>query len=208
MLKFLWALMVKQEICWNVVWLPAEGQQEQEPKWDLVHERKHQLKKYWRYYEQFSEAKHPEYRSWVDNEVFDLMDMRKVEPWNYVTGRWVLTIKTDKQGNFLRAKARWVLRGFQDKQKEYLQTDSPASTRLGLRMGCQMAASQGRNLFHIDLRTAFRQGQSYDVNRDVVCQLPSEASHPPWHSCKIEETCIRHEWCLPTLVKYPWRSTV
>ena len=56
------------------------------------------------YYKQFAEAKHLEYRSWVGNEVFDLVDMRKVKPRKYVTGRWVLTIKTDKQGNFLRAK--------------------------------------------------------------------------------------------------------
>ena len=76
----------------------------------------------------------------------------------YVTGRWVLTIKTDKQGNILKAKARWVLRGFQDKQNEYLQTDSPASTRPGFRMSCQMAAKQGWNLSHLDLKTAFLQG--------------------------------------------------
>ena len=25
-------------------------------------------------YKQFAEAKHPEYKSWVDNEVFDLVD--------------------------------------------------------------------------------------------------------------------------------------
>ena len=92
------------------------------------------------YYKQIAEAKHLEYKSWVDNEVFDFIDMRKVKPKNYVTGRWVLTIKTDKQGSFLRAKARWVLRGFQDKQKDYQQTDSPASTRPGFRMSCQMAA--------------------------------------------------------------------
>ena len=35
------------------------------------------------YYKQFAEAKHPEYKSWVDNEVFDLIDMR-----------WVLTVNT------------------------------------------------------------------------------------------------------------------
>ena len=99
------------------------------------------------YYKQFAETKHLEYRSWVDNEVFDLIDMRKVQLRNYVTERWMLTIKTDQQGNFLRAKARWVLGGFQDKQKEYLQTDSPASTRLGLRMGW--------NLFQIDLKQLF-----------------------------------------------------
>ena len=63
------------------------------------------------YYKQVAEAKHLEYKSWADNGVFDLIDMRKVKPKNYVTGRWVLTIKTAKQGNFLRAKARWVLRG-------------------------------------------------------------------------------------------------
>ena len=61
--------------------------------------------------------------------MFDLIDKRKVRPKNYVARRWVLTIKTDKQGNLLKAKAKWVLRGFQDKQKECQQTDSPASTR-------------------------------------------------------------------------------
>ena len=50
------------------------------------------------YYKQFVEAKHVEYKSWVDNEVFDLVDLRKVKPRNFVTGRWVLTIKTEKQG--------------------------------------------------------------------------------------------------------------
>ena len=67
------------------------------------------------YHKQFAEAKRLEYTSWVDNEVFGLIDVRKVKPKNFVIGRWVLTIKTDKQGNFLRAQARWVLRGFQDK---------------------------------------------------------------------------------------------
>ena len=112
------------------------------------------------YYKQFAEAKHLEWKSWADNKVFDLVDMRKFKPKNCVTGRWVLTIKTDKQGNFLGAKARWVLRGFQDKQKDYLQTDSPASTRPGFRMSCQMASSKSWDLFHIDLKTAVLEGQS------------------------------------------------
>ena len=68
---------------------------------------------------QFAEAKHLEYRSWVDQKRFLIIDMKKKKkkPRNCVTGRWVLTIKTDKQGNVLKAKARWLLRGFQDKQK-------------------------------------------------------------------------------------------
>ena len=62
------------------------------------------------YYKQFAEANHLEYRSWVDNEDFDLIDMRKVKPRNYGTGRCVLTVKIDKQGNFLKAKARKVIK--------------------------------------------------------------------------------------------------
>ena len=44
-------------------------------------------------------------------------------------------------------------------------------------MSCQMAGSKSWNIFHSDLKTAFLQGQSYGVNRDVVCQLPPEAGH-------------------------------
>ena len=69
------------------------------------------------YQKQFLEAKQLECKSWLDYEVFDLVDTRKIHVRNWVTGRWVLTLKRDKDGNFLKTKARWVLRGFQDKQK-------------------------------------------------------------------------------------------
>ena len=82
----------------------------------------------------FAEAKtFLEYRSWVDK---------------HVTGRWVLTTKTDKQGNFLRAKARWVLRGFQDKTEGISADGFPTSTRPRISDGvCQMAASKSWNIF-------------------------------------------------------------
>ena len=64
------------------------------------------------YQKQFLEAKNLECKSWLDNEVFDLVDTRKLHVRNWVTGRWVLTLKRDKDGNFLKTKARWVLRGF------------------------------------------------------------------------------------------------
>ena len=73
---------------------------------------------------QFLEAKQVEYKSWFDNDVFELVDMRKLKIRNYVAGRWVLTIKKDKDGTFLMCKARWVLKGFQDRQKDTQQTDN------------------------------------------------------------------------------------
>ena len=68
------------------------------------------------YTKEFMAAKKAEYDSWTDNNVFELVDMREEKVRNFVTGRWVLTIKNDKNGNFEKCKARWVLRGFQDRQ--------------------------------------------------------------------------------------------
>ena len=72
------------------------------------------------YQKQFLEAKLLECKSWLDNEVFDLVDASKIHVRNWVTGRWVLTLKRDKDGNFLKTKARCVLKNDQ-------QTDSPAA---------------------------------------------------------------------------------
>ena len=58
------------------------------------------------YYIQFAEAKHLEYRSWVDNEVFDLIDMRKVKPRISPTGRWVLTIKNGQTRQVPQSKGQ------------------------------------------------------------------------------------------------------
>ena len=91
----------------------------------------------------------------------------------------VLALKRDKDGNFLKTKARWVLRGFQDKQKNDQQTDSPAASRSGFRLATQAAANKGWNIFHMDLKTAFFQGEAYDQNRDIICQIPPAMGYPP-----------------------------
>ncbi len=135
------------------------------------------------YRQQFNEAKKKEIDSWIENEVYDLVDIRKLskeQQRNYVTGRWVLTIKREMDGTFKATKARWVLRGFQDKQKHEQQTDSPAATRPGFRMAVASAASNNLDLYHMDLKTAFLQGESYDSTRNIICQIPKEAGHP-WY---------------------------
>ena len=98
-------LKIKPETCWNVACLPVEKQQEHMPKCGLVHEKKHQLRKYEDNTSSLLKRNTPSEKSWIDHEVFDLVALRKVRPKNYVTRRWVLTVKTNKQGNFLRTKA-------------------------------------------------------------------------------------------------------
>ena len=94
--------------------------------------------------------------------------MRKQKVQNYITGRWVLTIKRDKDGKFLKCKARWVLRGFQDTQHWDLQTDAPTATRPGFRLQCQAAANLNYDIGHIDLKTAFLQGETFDDLSEII----------------------------------------
>ena len=46
------------------------------------------------YRQQFLEATICERNSWVDNDVYDLVDMNKHPPTYFVKGRWALTVKT------------------------------------------------------------------------------------------------------------------
>ena len=72
-------------------------------------------------------------------------------------------------------------RGFQDAQKYDLQTDSPTATRYGFRVASQHAASMYWDLLHLDLKTAFLQTETYDLDRRVIhVQLPADICLPPY----------------------------
>ena len=63
-----------------------------------------------------------------------------------------------------------------------------------------MTASKSWDLSHIDLKTAFLQEQSYGVNRDVVCQVPLEARHPPYVAAILKKPAngmndVPRSWC-------------
>ena len=93
----------------------------------------------------------------------------------------MLTIKVDKDGQFKKFKARWACRGFQDVQKYDLQTDSPTATRYGFRVASQHAASMYWDLLHLDLKTAFLQGETYVLDRRVIhVQFPTDIGLPPY----------------------------
>ena len=88
-----------------------------------------------KYAKEIKQAKLEEFRSFLDFTAMTFRDKRRHKIDNYVTGRWVLTIKVDKDGQFKKFKARWVCRGFQDAQKYDLQTDSQTATRYGFSCG-------------------------------------------------------------------------
>ena len=135
-----------------------------------------------KYAREIRAAKLEEFKSYLDNDAIRLTDRRRLaRDVNFLTGRWVLTVKVDKNGYFSKFKARWVCRGFQDKYAWDQQTDSPTATRYGFRLVAQCAANRYWDLFHLDLKTAFLQGEHYNLSsRSVVVQLPPDIGLPPW----------------------------
>ena len=135
-----------------------------------------------KYAKEIRAAKLEEFKSYLDNDAIRLTDRRKLgRDINFLTGRWVLTVKVDKNGYFSKFKARWVCRGFQDKFAWDQQTDSPTATRYGFRLVAQCAANHFWDLLHLDLKTAFLQGEHYNLSsRMVVVQLPQDIGLPTW----------------------------
>ena len=137
---------------------------------------------------QFLEAKKAKCQSWFDNDVFEIADLRKIRVRNFVKGRWVLIVKKDKDGKFLKCNARWALKAFQAKQRDSQQTDSPAASRSGFRCATQQAANLGWGLFHMGLKTAFLQGDAYDETRDIICKIPQECGYPPHIGARMQKS--------------------
>ena len=76
-----------------------------------------------RYAKEIKSAKLDEFKSYLDNGALRLADKRKLSrDINFLTGRWVLTVKVDKNGFFSKFKARWVFVGVS-------RTSMPGSSR-------------------------------------------------------------------------------
>ena len=135
-----------------------------------------------KYAKEIRAAKLEELKSYLDNDAIRLTHRRQLSrDVNFLTGRWVLTVKVDKNGYFSKFKARWVCRGFQDKFAWDQQTDS-------LRLLGMVSVWLRRvhpiifGTFFIWIsRTAFLQGEHYNLSsRMVVVQLPQDIGLPTW----------------------------
>ena len=74
------------------------------------------------------------------------------------------------------------------RQTEGLPTDRfPCVHKTRISDELPNGSQQKLGSFHIDPETALLQRQSYDVNRDVVCQLPPETGHPPYVAARLKK---------------------
>ena len=117
-------------------------------------------------------AKVKELKSFFTNQVWEFAsddDNRETD--RVVTARWVLTWKKVDEGKH-QAKARLVLRGFQDPDLFNLDKASPTAARLGKLTLLSLAAVQGWTISCGDVRAAFLSGASFV--RKLMVRLPKD----------------------------------
>lgn len=115
-----------------------------------------------------------ELQSMISNNVWKLVD--RPPNVNVVKCKWVYKLKYDAKGNFQKFKARLVARGFtQIKGVDYNDTFSPVVRHSTLRILFVIANQLDLNIDHVDVATAFLNGE---LEETIYME------QPPGFSCK------------------------
>ena len=104
-----------------------------------------------------------------------------------VTLKWLYKIKHAIDGSAEKYKARFVARGFSQKEGiDYDEIFAPASHYTTIHSIIALAASQGWNLHHMDVKTAFLHGS---IKEEVYVEQPEgfEIHDQESHVCKLKK---------------------
>ncbi|KAJ9508313.1 hypothetical protein QJQ45_011821 [Haematococcus lacustris] len=124
-------------------------------------------------------------------------------------GRWVLKVKWGSDGSIVKYKARWVVKGFRQRDGvDYFEDAvfAPVVMHTTQRLIFALAVQKGWGLWQIDFKTAFlnskltdsdpqifvEQPEGYEVGRGLVCQLQRtvyglKQAPRAWYMCLHEQ---------------------
>ena len=137
--------------------------------------------------EQFKKAKGKEIGCWIDTNAVKRILRNKVHPDRIMSSRWILTWKKDEahpEGR--KAKARLVVRGYQDPEIDQVSTESPTLTRDARMLLLQVIATKQWRLQNFDVTTAFLRGRADE--RILAMDPPEELRHAL--SMGKDEVCL------------------
>ena len=116
--------------------------------------------------------------SMISNRVWDLVELPNgVKP---VGCKWVFKTKNDSLGNIERHKARFVAKGFTQREGiDYTETFSPVSKKYSLRIIMALVSYFDFDLHQMDVKTTFLNG---NLEEEVYMKQPegfssSEGEH-------------------------------
>lgn len=124
----------------------------------------------------FEEAIMSELAAWADLAVYTEVPY---DGQTVLSTRWVLTLKEpDSPTSPPRRKARLVVRGFEDPDRDNVDSTSPTASRATFRVALSAMATHGFVPRTVDVRTAFLQGMPLDRPHAVFVQPPPHAKVP------------------------------
>lgn len=116
----------------------------------------------------WTQAMESEIKSLNDNDVWDIVPLPSGK--RAVGSKWVYKIKRGADGSVERYKARLVAQGFtQQRGADYDETFSPVVRMESLRVLIALSVQFGFKLHHIDVTTAFLNG---DLDEEVYMKQP------------------------------------
>lgn len=154
---------------------------------------------------EWREAFRKEYRSLKKNETWITLDRSKVPKGKKVlSGKIVLKTKRNKEGNILKRKVRWVVRGFEQIYgQDYTQTYAGVCRSASWKIVIAIAANFDLEIDQMDAITAFLNSST---DGDIFVELPPMWNEPGLN--KFDDPVCKLKKALYGLKQAPrlWQS--
>jgi hypothetical protein len=109
-----------------------------------------------------------DYQSTMKNDVWDIVP--RLEGKSVVTSKWIYKIKHTADGSIEKYKARFVARGFSQKEGvDYMETFALVSMYTSIRVVISLASVMGWKIHQIDVKTTFLNGV---IEEEVYIEQP------------------------------------
>jgi hypothetical protein len=135
---------------------------------------------------EWTDAMTEEYQSIMKNEVWEIVPKPKNK--DVVSSKWLFKIKHDVDGSTKKYKARFVARGFSQKEGiDYEETFTPVARYTSIRTIITLAAKMKWKLHQMDVKTAFLNGF---IKEEVYIEQPQgfEVEDKRSHVCRLKKS--------------------
>jgi hypothetical protein len=136
---------------------------------------------------EWTDAMTKEYQSIIKNDVWEIVPRLKRK--DVVSSKWVYKIKHAIDGSIEKYKARFVARGFSQKEGiDYEETFSPVARYTSIRTIIALAAKMKWKLHQMDVKTTFLNGV---IEEEVYIEQPQgfEVEDRKTHVCRLKKAC-------------------
>jgi hypothetical protein len=138
---------------------------------------------------EWADAMIEEYQSIINNDVWEIVPRPKGK--DVVSSKWLFKIKLATDGSIEKYKARFVARGFFQKEGiDYEETFAPVARYTSIRTIIDLAANMKWKLHQMDVKTSFLNGV---IEEEVYIEKPQgfEVEDRKSHVCRLKKALYR-----------------